>query len=484
VDREGAADFAVVGGVGAALIGERAEEAVFGADEFTLKIEDEERVARAGAEFLELVVERLAGEVVGGAIGLDAAACGFDLAGGGGDRDGDVLFEADDVGFGLAQAEFGGAGAAASFGEGQRNAHDEAGGVGAMVVIGDHATADAEVAVEAAVAIAADEIDLREDLHALGGVVGLAFVDAEFGGLVVGALGEGALKIGGGVDRHVGNAGRFDDEGLGIDGKFGFADELAEAVGGVAKILLGEEDRLVTRGGASAGLGDVAFGHAADAEATFVFGEEAGGEFAGARGDAEQLLGVGDLAVGDDGGGDGIDDGLAEDPVGDATVGFGDAETDEIGTEAEAAEERLRDGDAAEGGEVVVVVGERTALIAGAATDAVVHAPRRGAFEGDAVVVGFDQLRNDRIRRDRAVVLGETAAKGERGVEAAEGGEVVGAGDRAAVGFDLDVRILLQGEANGVVEREGLGRQQGGKKRGGEEDYGAEKGADWHERKE
>ena len=59
----------------------------------------------------------------------------------------------------------------------------------------------------------------------------------------------------------------------------------------------------------------------------------------GTLGDAELLLREGEVAEGVDDIRDGIDDGLAELPVGDRAVGLGDADAQQVGAEAETAQQ-------------------------------------------------------------------------------------------------------------------------------------------------
>src|SRR4051812_47485676 len=106
---QGEAQFALVVGDRAALISESADLADFHVGEVFLELQDEKGAARAGTESFHLGLERLPGESVGGACSGDTTARGLKLPGGVGDADGDVLFEAGEISFGLAQAETGSA---------------------------------------------------------------------------------------------------------------------------------------------------------------------------------------------------------------------------------------------------------------------------------------------------------------------------------------------------------------------------------------
>jgi hypothetical protein len=77
----------------------------------------------------------------------------------------------------------------------------------------------------------------------------------------------------------------------------------------------------------------------------------------------------------------------------------------------------------------------------------------------------------ERIGGIRGAILRVAAAKRHRRIELAQRGEQVRARDRAAEGFDFDLRVFFQCEPNGFVERErrcGGGAGGAGGKRGGE----------------
>lgn len=210
---EGGADLAFVAGLGAALVGERAGIAAFDEGELLLRREDVERAAGAGLQFLLFRLERLAGEVQGGARRGDPLAGRVDLTGGGGDLDGDVLLQADQIGLGLAHAQLGGPGATAALRKPERQRDDDPRGVRPHVLIAHLSPRGAKVAIHAGIAVAADKIDPGEQWVA-GEVVARAPTgDAEARRLEIGAQVVGPTQVARGVEGEVGGGG----EGLELD---------------------------------------------------------------------------------------------------------------------------------------------------------------------------------------------------------------------------------------------------------------------------
>ena len=85
------------------------------------------RDAGAGLETFLFVSESLSAEIKRMTRNGHAFLGGGDFSGGGCDGEGDILFESHEIGFGLAQGEFGGPGASAVLRKGQRHAEDETG---------------------------------------------------------------------------------------------------------------------------------------------------------------------------------------------------------------------------------------------------------------------------------------------------------------------------------------------------------------------
>ena len=86
----------------------------------------------------------------------------------GGDIDGDVQLESHEIAFRLLEAESGGARPAAAFGERERNRDHDARGIRARIAIAHLRAGVAEITIDAVVAVAADEIDARQELTTQG----------------------------------------------------------------------------------------------------------------------------------------------------------------------------------------------------------------------------------------------------------------------------------------------------------------------------
>ena len=248
----------------------------------------------------------------------------------------------------------------------------------------------AEIGVAAAVAVAPDEIEAWQELVARGGVAGPVDRDAEAGGQEIRPQVIGAFHIGGGVDSEIGGGREFGDLELGAAGlKGSFTDQEPEFILDVPDRALGQQDRFLTRGETGAGLGDVGVGERADAVLLLVVTDELGREFARNAGDPLRVAGLLEVVEREDHVRDRVDHSLAMLPFGDAAICAGDAKAGEVGAEAEAAEQRLRDGQAAERGVVVRETVERAALVLGRAAEGVRETPRHESVERQAVIVGL-----------------------------------------------------------------------------------------------
>lgn len=226
-------------------------------------------------------------------------------------------------------------------------------------------------------------------------------------------------------------------------------------------VALGEENAFLAARDARPGGGDVVFGHRADFEALFVFGEQLGRELARTDGAAQVGEGEVEVVVGEDDARDSINYRLPELPFADAAVGLGDADRGERGAEAEIAQQRLAAGDAGKGGEVVGVGVEGAAGIGAVPTKPVGHAPGQHAADVEVVGVGLGDARRaaqvgGRVNECRVAVVRVIVAAGEHGVKFAQRLGHAGGSNGGIVTLDFDGKFFRQRLSDRVLHRDGL----------------------------